>query len=54
MLWLALHVFDVMWLALHVLDVVFVCNVRLSVRPHLFGGLDLGRGCMDRRQTCST
>ena len=25
----------------------------LSVRPHFFGGQFLGRGCMDRRQTCS-
>ena len=29
-------------------------SVCLSVRPHFFGGQFLGRGCMDRRQTCST
>ena len=28
-------------------------SVCLSVRPHFFGGQFLGRGCMDRRQTCS-
>ena len=29
-------------------------SVCLSVCPHFLGGLILSRGCMDRRQTCST